>query len=75
MPQITQEAASQIALEYVKSQKNTQKIDVAMVEGNGGGWIIHGTCPIDLEGHQWAEKFEIDIDAKGKVKSADFALL
>lgn len=46
-----------------------------MIEGNGGGWIIRGTCPLDLEGHQWAEKFEIGIDAKGKVKSADFALL
>jgi hypothetical protein len=75
MPQITQDTASQIALEYVKSQKNTQKVDIALVEGNSGGWIIRGTCPIDLEGHQWAEKFEIGIDAQGKVKSAYFALL
>jgi hypothetical protein len=75
MPQITQETASQIALEYVKSQKNTEKVDVAMVEGAGGGWLIRGTCPIDLEGHQWVEKFEIGIDANGKVKSANFALL
>jgi hypothetical protein len=36
---------------------------------------VRGTCPIDLEGHPWAEKFEVIVDQKGKIKSTDFALL
>jgi hypothetical protein len=38
-------------------------------------WIVRGTCPIDLEGHPWAEKFEVIIDQKGKVISLDISLL
>jgi hypothetical protein len=75
MPQVSKETASQIAVEHLKKQKGTEKIYVAMVEGNGNGWIVRGTCPIDLLGNQWAEKFEVVVDAKGKVKSTDFALL
>jgi hypothetical protein len=69
MPQVSKESASQIAVDYLKKKKNTEKIDVAAVEQQDDGFIVRGTCPIDLEGHQWAEKFEVVIDLKGKVKS------
>ena len=75
MPQVSKETASQIAVAQVKRQKSTEKIDVATVEENRNGWIVRGTCPIDLQGHTWAEKFEVFIDLKGNVKSAEYALL
>jgi hypothetical protein len=75
MQNISTEAVQQIAVDYLKKRKNTEKIDVSMVEQKNGVWIIRGTCPIDLEGHPWAEKFEVIIDEKGKVKSIDFSLL
>ena len=75
MPQVSKEMASQIAVEYIKFRKETEKINVADVEDNGDGWVVRGTCPIDLEGHQWAEKFEVLVDFKGKVRTSDFALL
>ena len=75
MPEFSKETASQIAVEHVKRQKDTEKIDVAEVEAHGGGYFIRGTCPISLEGHQWAEKFEVFVDPKGKIKSSYFSLL
>ena len=75
MPQVSKEYASQIAVDFLKKKKNTEKIDVALIETQDDGWIIRGTCPIDLEGHQWAERFAVVVDLKGKVKSIDFALL
>jgi hypothetical protein len=75
MPQVSKDMASQIAVEYIKFRKETEKINVADVEDNGDGWVVRGTCPIDLEGHQWAEKFEVLVDFKGKVRTSDFALL
>ena len=75
MPQVSKETASQIASEQVKRQKRIEKVDVAQVEANSGGWIVRGTCPIDLEGHLWVEKFEVVLDQKGKVKSTEYALL
>jgi hypothetical protein len=74
LPQVTKEAAIEIVAEFVKKQKNTDKIDVALVEQSTDGWIVRGTFPLDLEGHQWAEKFAVVIDWKGKVKSTDYAL-
>ena len=75
MPQVSKEAASEIVVDYLKEKKNTEKIDVAMIEEQSDGWMIRGTCPIDLEGHQWAEKFAIVIDWKGKIKTVEYALL
>ena len=75
MPRVTRESASKIAVEFLKKQKNTDKIDVAMVEENGEGYVVRGTCPIDLEGHPWAERFAIVIDLKGRIKTTDYALL
>ena len=75
MPQVTKESASQIAVNHLKKEKNTQKIDIAMIEEKSDGFIIRGVCPIDLEGHQWAEKFAVVIDWKGKVKSTYYSLL
>jgi len=75
MTDISTETAQKIALEYLKKRKNTVKIDISIVEQKGIFWVVRGTCPIDLEGHPWAEKFEVVVDGKGKIKSTNFSLL
>jgi hypothetical protein len=75
MQGVSTESVRQIAVDYLRKRKNTEKIDVSTVEQKDGIWVIRGTCPIDLEGHPWAEKFEVIIDEKGKIKSMDFSLL
>jgi hypothetical protein len=72
---ITVESAQQIALEFLKKRKNTDRVEVSGIEQSKDIWVIRGTCPIDLEGHPWAEKFEVIVDTKGKIKSTNFALL
>jgi hypothetical protein len=75
MQDVSAESIRQIAIDYLKKRKDTEKIDVSIIEQKNGFWIIRGTCPIDLEGHPWAEKFEVVIDEKGKIRSTDFSLL
>jgi hypothetical protein len=75
MQNISTESAQQIAIDYLKKRKSIDKVDVSTVEQKNGIWIVRGTCPIDLEGHPWAEKFEIVVDEKGKIKYTDFSLL
>ncbi len=58
-----------------EKRKNTERVDISSIEQRNGCWVIKGTCPIDLEGHPWTEKFEVIVDAKGKIKSTDFSLL
>lgn len=72
---ITVESAQQIAIEFLKKRKNTERVEVSTIEQNKDIWVIRGTCPIDLEGHPWAEKFEVIVDTKGKVKTTTFSLL
>jgi hypothetical protein len=72
---ITKETAEQIAVELLKKRKCGERVEVSTVEHDNKTWIVRGTCPIDMEGHPWAEKFEVTLDTKGRVKSADFALL
>ena len=75
MTQVSKEVANQIAVEFLKRRKNTEKIDVSTVEEKGEVWVARGTCPIDMEGHPWAERFEVVVDNKGKIVALDFALL
>jgi hypothetical protein len=75
LPHVSKESASQVVVNYLKKQKNTDKVDVAIIEENNDGYIIRGVYPINLEGHSWAERFTIVVDWKGKVKSTDYALL
>ena len=75
MQKVSTDAAQQIAVDYVKKRKNTEKIDISTVEQKNGVWVIRGVCPIDLEGHPWAEKFEVVVDEKGKIRFTDFSLL
>ena len=75
MPQVSKESASQVVVNYLKKEKNTDKVDVAMIEEKSDGYIVRGITPIDLEGHSWAERFTVVVDGKGKVKSTDYALL
>jgi hypothetical protein len=72
---ITKESAQQIAVEFLRKRKCTDRIDVSAVEKNNEIWVVRGTCPIDLEGHPWAEKFEVIVDTKGRIKSSYYALL
>jgi hypothetical protein len=72
---ISKENAQQIAIDFMKKRKNTDRIDVAAIEQNRNNWIVRGTCPINMEGHPWAEKFEVIVDPKGKVKDNHSALL
>ncbi|MEM2995467.1 MAG: hypothetical protein QXI91_05590 [Candidatus Bathyarchaeia archaeon] len=72
---ISTEVARQIALDFLRQKKGTERIEISTVENKNGCWVVRGTCPIDLEGHPWAEKFEVVVDQKGKIKSTDFALL
>jgi hypothetical protein len=72
---VSKEIAQQIALDFLRKRKNIEKIDLSLIEQKNEVWIIRGTCPIDLEGHPWAEKFELVVDQRGKVKSIDFSLL
>ena len=72
---ISKESAQEIAVDFLKRRKNTIKVDISTVEVCNEIWVIRGTCPIDLEGHPWAEKFEVIVDTKGKIKSTNFALL
>jgi hypothetical protein len=74
-PPPTKETAAQITVEYLRWEKHTDKIDVASIEEYGNGWLVRGTCPIDTEGHQWAEKFEVFVDLKGKIRDTNYALL
>jgi hypothetical protein len=73
--QVSKEAASRIAVDFLKQLKSTDRIEVAMIEEQADGWMIRGTCPIDLEGHPWAEKFAVVVYWKGKIKDAHYALL
>ncbi|MGB9676692.1 MAG: hypothetical protein ACPL0C_05850 [Candidatus Bathyarchaeales archaeon] len=75
MGEISTDAARQIVVDFIRQRKKAERVEISTVEQKGGCWIVRGTCPIDLEGHPWAEKFEIVVDQKGKIKSTDFALL
>jgi hypothetical protein len=72
---ITVESAQQIAVEFLKKRKSIERVDVSAIEQNKDIWVIRGTCPIDLEGHPWAEKFEVVVDTRGKIRTTTFALL
>jgi len=72
---ITKDAVEMIVVEFLKKRKYTDRVKVSEIEQNNEIWVIRGTCPIDMEGHPWAEKFEVVLDIRGRVKSADFALL
>ena len=75
MLRMSKESVASIAVEFVKKQKNAEKIEVAEVEESGDGWVIRGTFPIDLQGHPWVEKFAVIVDLKGKIRTTDFSLL
>jgi hypothetical protein len=75
MGEISTDAARQIVVGFIRQRKKIERIEISTVEQKDGCWVVRGTCPIDLEGHPWAEKFEVVVDQKGKIKSTDFALL
>jgi len=75
MKAISEEDAQHIAVDFVRKEKKEEKINVSSVEHENGVWIVSGTCPIDLEGHPWTEKFEVIIDQKGKITFTGFSLL
>jgi hypothetical protein len=72
---MSKESASQIAVEFLMKEKKTEKIDVAVIEEQSDGWMVRGTCPINMEGHPWVEKFAVVVDWKGKIKESNYGLL
>jgi hypothetical protein len=72
---VSKETASQIVVEYLKKEKNTDKIEVAMIELEDNCWVVRGTCPLEFGETQWPERFAVVIDLKGKIKSTDYGLL
>ncbi len=72
---VSVDSAQQIAVEFLRKHKNTERVEVATVEQSKDIFVVRGTCPIDLEGHPWAEKFEVIVDSKGKVKKTTIGLL
>ncbi|MCK4669111.1 hypothetical protein KAT21_03205 [Candidatus Bathyarchaeota archaeon] len=75
MKVFSKDDARQAVVDFLRKERNTEEIAVASVEQKDGVWIIDGTCPINLEGHPWTERFEVIIDRKGKIKSMAFSLL
>jgi hypothetical protein len=75
MSQLSKESASQLVVEFLRKQKGTDKIEVAMVEMEDECWVVRGTSPIQFGEIQWPERFAVVIDLKGKIKSTDFGLL
>jgi hypothetical protein len=75
MPELSKESASQIAIEYLKKRKNTEKVEIALIEAQDDCWLVQGVCPIEFGETQWPEKFAVVVDSKGKIKSTDFGLL
>ena len=72
---VSKETASQIAVEYLKKEKNMDKIEVAMIELEDNCWVVRGTCPLEFGEIAWPERFAVVIDLKGKIKSTDYGLL
>lgn len=72
---VTPQDAQNITRNYVKKRKNVDKVDIIVTEKKEEGYLVKGTCPIDVGGHPWMEKFEVVIDVKGKVKESDFVLM
>jgi hypothetical protein len=64
-----------ITKDYVKKRKNVENVEIIVAEQKEETWIVKGTCPIDVAGHPWMEKFEIIIDQKGKIKDSHFGLV
>lgn len=75
MANVSRESASQIVVDYLKKQKSTEKIEVAMVELENNCWVVRGTCPIEFGERNWPERFVVSVDLKGKIVSTDFGLL
>jgi hypothetical protein len=75
MSELSKDSASQIAIEYLKKQKGTDKIEVALVVMENDCWVVRGTSPIQFGEMQWPERFAVIIDLKGRIKSTDFGLL
>ena len=75
MRNVSKQDAKQIAVAFVKKKRQEERIAVSYVEQKDDVWIVQGTCPIDLEGHPWTEKFEVVVDQKGNITSTDFSLL
>jgi hypothetical protein len=72
---VTPQDAQNITKDYVKKRKNVEKVDIIAMEKKDEGYLVKGTCPIDVGGHPWMERFEVVIDIKGKVKDSDFKLM
>ncbi len=71
---ISDEEARAIVSEFVR-KKNVEKVEISTVAQKGEYLVVTGICQINIEGHMWAERFEVVIDKKGKIKYTEFWLL
>lgn len=69
------ENVEDVAVDFVKKQKKVADVNVVAKERKHGVWVVRGTCPIDLHGHPWTERFELIIDNNGKIKASTFRLI
>lgn len=75
MKVVSREDVRRTVADFVKKRKNTAEITVFTVLQTEGVWTVQGTCPIDMEGHPWTERFEVTLDQKLKIVSTDFSLV
>ena len=75
MRNVSKQDAKKIAVDFVRKKRKEERISVSYIEQKKDVWVVQGTCPIDLEGHPWTEKFEVVVDQRGNVTSNDFSLL
>ncbi|MGD8545550.1 MAG: hypothetical protein PVH12_05180 [Candidatus Bathyarchaeota archaeon] len=75
MRNVSKQDVKKIAVDFVRKKRKEERISVSYIEQKKDVWIVQGTCPIDLEGHPWTEKFEVVVDQRGNVTSNDFSLL
>ena len=68
---IDQDEAISAVMEYFSKEGKEGTVDFSEIQEESEEWTLRGTC-IDDEKPTLAEKFEIVLDNKGKVKSADY---
>jgi hypothetical protein len=72
---VSPEEIKSITKDFVKKRKNVDNVEIIAAEQKEESWVVKGTCPIDVCGHPWMEKFEVVIDHKGKIKDSRFGLI
>jgi len=65
--------ARSIATNFVKNEKNPERINVSSVAPKGKGWIVKGSYPVKIENGSGSNNFIVELDKDGEVVSFDFS--